>query len=142
MLSDQDKRNTYDAVGHSSYTSGASGAHGAGFNQRQAEEIFKSFFSGGGFDNIFGNFAGSGGGVEFGSSTHKIGLNLSFMEAVRGCTKDISLRVQGTCERCFGSGGEPGTKEQVCPYCRGRGEVWFTMLSPQMLLYSCPNPHG
>ena len=137
MLSDQDKRNTYDAVGHSNYTSGATGAHGTGFTARQAEEVFRSFFSGGGggFENIFEKFGG-GGGVDFGSGTHKIGLSLSFMEAVRGCTKDISLRVQGPCERCFGSGGEPGTKEQVCPYCRGRGEVRFTVLSLQ---YFSPN---
>ena len=50
-------------------------------------------------------------------------LNLSFMEAVRGCTKPVAVRIQATCERCRGSGGEPGTKEQTCPYCRGRGEV-------------------
>lgn len=50
-------------------------------------------------------------------------LNLTFMEAVKGCTKQVPLRVQATCERCLGSGGEPGTKEQTCPYCRGRGEV-------------------
>ena len=50
-------------------------------------------------------------------------LNLTFMEAVRGCSKEIPLRVQATCDRCIGSGGEPGTKEQVCPLCRGRGEV-------------------
>ena len=50
-------------------------------------------------------------------------LSLSFMEAVRGCTKQVSLRVQATCERCLGSGGEPGTREQTCPYCQGRGEV-------------------
>lgn len=50
-------------------------------------------------------------------------LSLSFMEAVRGCTKEVAMRVQATCDRCMGSGGEPGTREQVCPYCQGRGEV-------------------
>ncbi len=112
VLSDQDKRNTYDATGHSEYTAGSQGAS-SGFTSSQAEEIFKSFFGGGGFGNMF----------EQGTSTHRIGLTLSFNESVSGCTKDISLRVQGTCGRCFGTGGEPGTKEQVCPYCRGKGEV-------------------
>ena len=55
-------------------------------------------------------------------------LNLSFMEAVRGCTKQVAVRIQATCERCRGSGGEPGTKEQTCPYCRGRGEVRVRIL--------------
>ncbi|XP_064404776.1 dnaJ homolog subfamily A member 3, mitochondrial-like isoform X2 [Halichondria panicea] len=111
VLSDQDKRNTYDATGHSEYTAGSQGAS-SGFTSSQAEEIFKSFFGGGGFGNMF----------EQGASTHRIGLTLSFNESVSGCTKDISLRVQGTCGRCFGTGGEPGTKEQMCPYCRGKGE--------------------
>ena len=45
------------------------------------------------------------------------------MESVKGCTKEVSMRVQATCERCSGTGGEPGTKTKVCPYCRGSGEV-------------------
>ena len=45
------------------------------------------------------------------------------MESVKGCTKEVSMRVQATCERCNGTGGEPGTKTQVCPHCRGSGEV-------------------
>ena len=50
-------------------------------------------------------------------------LNLTFMESVKGCTKEVSMRVQATCERCSGTGGEPGTKTKVRPYCRGSGEV-------------------
>ncbi len=116
-MSDQDKRANYDVTGHSEYTSNRQGP--SGFTSSQAEEIFRSFFGGGG---------GGGGGFgifdqEFGGTTHRIGLTLGFSESVSGCTKDISLRVQGTCGRCFGSGGEPGTKEQMCPYCRGKGEV-------------------
>ena len=66
-------------------------------------------------------------------------LNLTFMEAVRGCTKQVALRIQATCERCGGSGGEPGTKEQICPYCRGRGEVsisWRLLEYTEMFEYS------
>ncbi len=116
----------YDVTGHSQYTStggaGGGGGGGAGgpFTSNQAEETFRQFFGGdfGGFDisNMFG-------GAQNSSSGEQLALNLSFEEAVQGCTKDISMRVQETCSRCKGRGGEPGTKEQMCPYCRGRGEV-------------------
>lgn len=63
------------------------------------------------------------GAQDFSSGqVNQLVLSLSFDESVRGCTKEVSMRVQGTCEHCDGFGGEPGTKEQVCPYCRGRGE--------------------
>ena len=45
------------------------------------------------------------------------------MESVKGCTKDIQMRVQAMCDRCDGRGGEPGTQTHICPYCRGTGQV-------------------
>ena len=115
----------YDATGHSQYTSGGGAArgHGAGpFTASQAEEIFRQFF-GGDLGSNFGSMFN--GAQEFSSAgeVNQLVLNLSFDESVRGCTREVSMRVQGTCERCNGVGGEPGTKEEVCPYCRGRGEV-------------------
>lgn len=98
-----------------------SGAHGTNnFTASQAEEIFRQFF-GGNFDSYDPAFSDSNGFTS--GDVNQIVLKLSFDEAVHGCSKDISLRVQGICERCSGSGGEPGTKEQTCPYCKGRGEV-------------------
>lgn len=122
VLSDENKRQMYDATGHSQYTSpGGGGSPGAGpFTSSQADEIFRQFFGGdfGGFSSMFN------GRQDFSSGLgNQLVVSLSFDEAVRGCSKEVSMRVQGTCERCYGSGGEPGTKEQTCPYCRGRGEV-------------------
>lgn len=118
VLSDKNKRQMYDAVGHSQYTQGGmpggGGQRGAPFTTSQAEEIFSQFF-GSGFGSIFGE--------GFEANAGHIPLHLTFNEAVRGCEKEISVRVQAHCDRCFGSGGEPGTKEQICPYCRGTGQV-------------------
>lgn len=113
----------YDVTGHSEYTNqaGGGGAHGGRpFTSSQAEEIFKQFFGGdyGGFSSFFGGDQNFSSG-EF----NQLSLSLSFDESVSGCSKEVSIRVQGVCERCSGSGGEPGTKPQTCPYCRGRGEV-------------------
>lgn len=122
MLSDKNKRQMYDATGHSQYTNqgmpgGGAPGGGAPFTMDHAEEIFRQFFGGGvgGFGSMFEQ--------EFGGDSRRLVLNLSFNEAVRGCEKEVSLRVQASCDRCFGSGGEPGTKEQTCPYCRGTGQV-------------------
>ena len=94
------------------------GAQGAPFTMDHAEEIFRQFFGGGAspFGSVFEQQFGGG-------NSRQLVLNLSFNEAVRGCEKEVSLRVQASCDRCFGSGGEPGTKEQTCPYCRGTGQV-------------------
>lgn len=115
VLGDDSKRQMYDATGHSEYTSSGRTGQGHPFTEMRAEEIYRQFF-GDQFD------LGSMFGGQSQQTTHQLVLSLSFMEAVKGCTKDISLRVQAPCERCLGSGGEPGTKEQTCPYCRGRGE--------------------
>lgn len=53
----------------------------------------------------------------------KASLNLSFSEAVEGCTRQLSFRVQGVCERCAGTKSEPDSKRSKCPYCGGTGEV-------------------
>ena len=127
VLSDDGKRQMYDATGHSQYSShpGAGGHGGTPFTASQAEEIFKQFFGGG-----FGGFGSAFDGGGFSSSeVNQLVMDLSFDEAVQGCSRSVSLRVQGTCDRCNGSGGEPGTREQTCPYCNGRGEVTLVFIS-------------
>ena len=50
-------------------------------------------------------------------------LNLSFMEAAKGCHKNITARTQVVCDRCDGKRAEPGTSYSKCPTCKGTGEV-------------------
>lgn len=45
------------------------------------------------------------------------------MEAAKGCQKDIEIPVNATCDRCKGSGAEPGSKIVTCPTCNGTGQV-------------------
>lgn len=115
VLSDQQKRQAYDYSGFSEFSSATHGG-GTPFTTMRAEEIFRQFF-GGDFKDL-----GSMFGHEFGGPSQQLSVNLTFMEAVKGCTKDLSMRVQAMCERCGGGGGEPGTKTQTCPYCRGTGQ--------------------
>lgn len=52
-------------------------------------------------------------------------MELTFLEAVMGADKDLSVNIEDTCLRCNGSGSEPGTKVSVCHYCNGTGMVSF-----------------
>ncbi|XP_019850859.1 PREDICTED: dnaJ homolog subfamily A member 3, mitochondrial-like isoform X1 [Amphimedon queenslandica] len=135
VLSNSEKRKRYDYSGFSEFSDEAGPGHqGNPFTSMRAEEIFRQFF--GDFDmfgqDIFGQDA---------RNSQTLHLSLSFMESVKGCSKELSMRVQAMCERCSGSGGEPGTKTEVCPYCRGSGEEvistgFFKMKSV------CRNCHG
>nr|POE73138.1 chaperone protein dnaj 1, mitochondrial [Quercus suber] len=51
----------------------------------------------------------------------QVKLSLSFSEAVKGCTKDLSFDAFVPCDSCYGRGYPPDAKTKVCPTCRGTG---------------------
>jgi molecular chaperone DnaJ len=53
----------------------------------------------------------------------KLGLEITFREAVNGCTKTIDLKRNESCGTCGGSGAKPGTKPTTCQLCHGHGIV-------------------
>ncbi|CAD5191768.1 unnamed protein product [Musa acuminata subsp. malaccensis] len=52
-----------------------------------------------------------------------VSLEISFMEAVQGCTKTITFQAPVNCRACGGSGVPPGTRPETCWRCRGSGMV-------------------
>ena len=44
-------------------------------------------------------------------------------EAAEGVEKEIGYRRSIVCDRCTGSGGEPGSRRIKCPTCNGAGQV-------------------
>ena len=122
VLSDENKRRQYDQLGHQRYTQNGRGASGM-----SAEDIFASVFGGDGGD-IFSSFFG--GGFSRQSSTGpqagndlRYDLEIGFKEAVFGTEKEILVPRSESCERCSGSGAEPGSKRKTCPTCNGQGQV-------------------
>lgn len=129
VLSDPQKRQRYDQFGHAgvdpSYGAGAGGMGGFGG------------FSGEGFDfgDIFDTFfgGGMGGGSSRGSNPNSprrgadiaIGLDLSFMEACKGVTRQVEVNRSEICDNCNGSGAKPGTTASTCSECHGTGQVRF-----------------
>ncbi|XP_010442218.1 PREDICTED: chaperone protein dnaJ GFA2, mitochondrial-like [Camelina sativa] len=117
VLKDKEKRDLYDQVGHEAFEQNASG----GFPNDQG-------FGGGGegfnpFD-IFGNFNGDIFNMfrqDIGGQDVKVLLDLSFMEAVQGCTKTVTFQTELACNTCGGQGVPPGTKREKCKACDGTG---------------------
>jgi molecular chaperone DnaJ len=50
-----------------------------------------------------------------------INLELSFMEAVEGCSRTVQYHRTDICGTCNGSKAKPGTKPTTCGGCQGQG---------------------
>ncbi|CAH9098972.1 unnamed protein product [Cuscuta epithymum] len=115
VLKDDEQRQTYDKLGHDAYNNmnanGGAGP-GTGFGGFPGfEELFRN-------PDIF-NFMNQ----RMGGEDVKVSVELSFMEAVQGCTKSLSFQTELACGACGGSGVPPGTRPETCRLCRGAGMV-------------------
>ena len=116
VLRDPQKRQIYDQYGHA-------GLQGTGFQGfRGFDDIFSSF------GDIFEEFFGFGAG--FRSRTRpeqgtdlRYNLTISFLEAAFGKEADLDVPRFESCDRCRGSGVEPGHEPETCQACGGRGQI-------------------
>ena len=131
VLSDKDKRARYDQFGHAgvdpSYGAGAGGAYGAGgFGGFDMGDIFESFFGGG--------FGGSGRtrnpNAPIRGNDIQVHLVIDFMEAAKGCRKEVTVQRLERCTTCNGSGAAPGTSAETCSTCNGTGQVRVQQRTP------------
>ncbi len=134
VLSDADKRAAYDRYGSAAFdgSGGAPrgpGGSGGGGGFHDPFDIFREVFGqqgrGGGGGGIFEEMFGGGGGGDGGrdGADLRYDLEITLEEAARGVEKEISFRKAMACERCDGSGAEPGSKRVTCPTCRGAGQI-------------------
>jgi molecular chaperone DnaJ len=146
VLSDAEKRKTYDR----------GGSPFGGFNMPGG---FDPGSFGGGFGDILSNLFGGGAGAGTGAGTAGRGgvrggrareargrdleteVSLSFDQAVNGSQVPLAVPTSQPCETCNGSGARPGTSPKVCPVCNGRGiesesQGIFSISQP------CSNCHG
>ncbi|MFT3868522.1 MAG: molecular chaperone DnaJ [Nibricoccus sp.] len=133
VLKDPQKRAAYDRYGHAAFQQGGGagprGAGGMGGGFHDPFDIFREVFGagggGGGAGGIFEEFFGGGGGRDGGrdGADLRYDLEITLEEAARGVEKEISFRKAVTCDRCDGSGAEPGSKKVTCPTCRGAGQI-------------------
>ncbi len=130
VLKDPQKRAAYDRYGHAAFQQGGGPGprSGGGGGFHDPFDIFREVFGqgGGGGGGIFEEFFGGGGGRGDGSrdgADLRYDLEITLEEAASGVEKEISFRKAVTCERCDGSGAEPGSKRTTCPTCRGSGQI-------------------
>src|SRR5947208_3522843 len=95
---------------------GAGAGPGAGGFDFGVSDLFDAFFGAG-----FGGGRGPAGRAR--GPDAEVHLVLDLEEAVFGATKPVELRMPVECERCRGSGCEPGTHPSTCRTCGGAGEV-------------------
>ena len=117
VLSDDDKRRQYDQFGHAAFD-GSGGFGGFDFSSADFGDIF---------GDIFGDFFGGGrrgpaNGPMKGANV-RTSVRITFLEAVFGVEKEITLNFKDPCPTCSGTGAKPGTTPQMCPKCGGTGYV-------------------
>jgi molecular chaperone DnaJ len=120
VLSDSEKKSTYDQFGHS------------GFDQRYSQE---DIFRGSNFEDIFKEFGFEedffGGNIFdmfFGGRSRRkardlrYDITIDFEDAAFGAKKKISFRKKVKCKYCKGTGAKDG-KLTECSHCNGSGQL-------------------
>jgi molecular chaperone DnaJ len=137
VLSDPQKRRSYDMFGHSGVDAGAAGS-GIG--------DFENF----GFGDIFNTFFGGAAGAR--TRTRSVrgddlryDMTIVFEEAFDGAEKEIDVPRLATCEHCTGTGSEPGSGTDTCATCSGSGQVRRqaqSLFGAVVTTMSCPTCSG
>lgn len=127
VLSDPQKKARYDQYGHAGVDPNY-GAGGGGFSGNMdfgdISDIFSSFFGGG-----FGG-GSSRRNAPIQGEDREVRVNLSFEEAVFGCSKNIKFTRIEACPDCNGSGAAKGTTPETCSACSGSGQVRVQQRTP------------
>lgn len=141
VLSNEEKRAMYDRYGVDGLKNAGydtSGPFDFGFGD--LSEILSSFFG--------GSFGGFGGGNPNGpkrGSDLRLDLTLDFKEAVFGTEKEVEIEHLEVCEKCQGTGAQPGSQPQTCSTCGGSGQVrqtTRTIMGSFVQVGVCPDCHG
>jgi len=117
ILSDAERRATYDRYGFEGLDSRGFSAQSHGFGS--FADIFDAFFGGDPFGGAFGR-AGAGR-IQGGDLAVEVDVSLA--EAAAGKTVDVVYELVDVCEHCHGNGAEPGTPIETCPQCGGAGRI-------------------
>lgn len=137
VLSDKDKRATYDRFGHA----GLEGRGGFDFSSAGMGDIFSHF------QDMFADFFGGAG---FGGTGRRraergrdvrVDATIGFADAMTGTKQEVTVTGEAPCDECGGNGCAKGKSPVKCPHCGGSGQITsqrgFIMFSTH-----CPRCHG
>jgi len=119
VLSDPERRATYDRYGHEGLRSG-------GWSP--------NFDDIGSFADIFDAFFGSGFGAAangpMAGGDVAVSVEVDLVDVLHGASVDAPYRVVARCEHCHGNKAEPGTPITTCPRCGGSGQLQAVSRTP------------
>lgn len=122
VLSDEKKRQQYDFQRENPGFAGGFGGNGG----------FSGFSGFGDFGDIFGDIFGGFGGSRTRAQTKTKGdditieLSMSFLDAAKGCRREVVYTRNEPCSDCKGTGAKSGTAYKTCTKCGGTGQVQYT----------------
>lgn len=110
VLSDGQKRSTYDQFGHDAVNGAGAGG---GFHSSSFD-----------FGDIFSDMFGGGQRQQNNSGSDlQYNLEINLKQAVEGTTIKIRIPRHAKCTTCSGNGAKPGTSVNTCQTCGGRGQT-------------------
>ena len=135
VLTDTQKRATYDQFGHAGIDAARQGGGGAG---QDFGDIFGEVFG-----DIFGGQRRGGGGRSqvFRGADLRYELELDLPQAVFGHSVEIDIPKLMECEICHGTGAAKGHSPTTCETCNGQGQVRVSQGFFQ-LQQTCPRCRG
>ncbi|KAI0768564.1 hypothetical protein BD413DRAFT_479339 [Trametes elegans] len=160
ILKDQKKRAEYDKYGAASQQPGfdanayenARSNFGSGGFPYGGFKDFSGAFGGGAFgsrgrgnadifEQLFNAFGGGSPGAGFTQSTRGAdivsGVSISFMEACKGTSRNVTIQPVVKCDTCSGSGLKAGAQRSTCPTCHGSGVRTFVIESGFHMQSTC-----
>ncbi|MEY3433384.1 MAG: molecular chaperone DnaJ [Bacteroidota bacterium] len=148
VLSDSEKKAQYDRFGHAGVNGNRGFGGGQGMNM---EDIFSNFGDIFG-DDLFGSFFGGGGRSRSGGkargtkgSNLRIKLKMNYEEIAKGANKTVKVKKYTPCSTCGGSGAKDKNAVQTCSACSGSGQVrkvTNTFLGQMQTVGTCPTCNG
>ena len=153
VLSDPDKKKAYDTYGHAAFdpnsaAGSASGFGGFDFSSMDFSDIFEDLF--GGLGGGFGGFSSFGGSSRRSTRPRqgeslRAKVSITFDEAMKGCTRQVTIPYLEECSSCHGTGAKAGTGPVACNRCGGRGQIAVQQRTPFGIMQSvttCPECNG
>lgn len=114
VLSDEQRKATYDRYGHEGLRMGGAQPDFSGFGS--ISDLFNTFFGG---DPFFG---GGGGGPAQGEDIGTA-VEITMAESALGLEREFEYSLIALCEVCSGNGAKPGTPIVSCERCGGSGQL-------------------
>ncbi|MEI2703548.1 MAG: molecular chaperone DnaJ [Baekduia sp.] len=123
ILSDAERRATFDRYGHDGLKAGGFRPHPEDFGS--LSDILGAIFG-----DVFGGGAGGRAGGPRQGQDLGVQLELTLAEAYAGVTRDVEVQVVERCGRCHGNAAEPGTPLDECERCGGHGVLQSVVRTP------------